>query len=334
MAFPCDPFFIGPVKVEPALVLAPLHEITDLAFRRMIREIGGVGLTVSEMISAEALWRRARKAREMMASEGERPFAIQLAGYIPEHLAECARLCEESGADLVDLNMGCPASNVTSGGAGSALLRDFRLAERCVRAMVGAVRIPVTVKMRVGWDIAQKDRGDYLDFLRMYADAGVQAVTIHPRTRSQQYLGHSDWSLIARAVDLGLPFPIIGNGDVNRPDEAHQMARETGCAGVMIGRGAMYNPYLFNQILDPDLEVSPDMRIDATLRFFRLTLESGDEREALHKIKKIGAWFTKGLPGGAKFRHRLNERNDPAALIEDIEALRREAHRETGTDPA
>nr|WP_320131650.1 tRNA dihydrouridine synthase DusB [uncultured Holophaga sp.] len=324
MAFPFDPFFIGPVEVKPALVLAPLHEITDLPFRRMIREIGGVGLTVSEMISAEALWRQARKAREMMAAEGERPFAIQLAGYIPEHLAECAQMCEASGADLVDLNMGCPASNVTSGGAGSALLRDFRLAERCVDAMVKAVKIPVTVKMRVGWDAAQKERGEYLDFIRMYHDRGAQAVTIHPRTRAQQYQGHSDWSLIARAVELGLPFPIVGNGDVNTAEEAHQMVRETGCAGVMIGRGAMYNPFLFRQILDPALVVTSDMRIDATLRFFRLTLESGDEREALHKIKKIGAWFTKGLPGGAKFRHKLNERNDPESLIQDIEALREE----------
>lgn len=325
MAFPFDSFFIGPVEVKPALVLAPLHEITDLPFRRMIREIGGLGLTVSEMISAEALWRQARKAKEMMASEGERPFSIQLAGYIPEHLAECARMCEEHGADLVDLNMGCPASNVTSGGAGSALLRDFRLAERCVQAMVKAVKIPVTVKMRVGWDAAQKEREEYLDFLRMYEACGVQAVAIHPRTRAQQYLGHSDWSLIARAVDLGLSIPIIGNGDVNRAEEAHQMVRETGCVGVMIGRGAMYNPFLFKQVLDPDLEVSSDMRIDATLRFFRLTLEEGDQRAALHKIKKIGAWFTKGLPGGAKFRHRLNERNDPEELIQDIEALRLEA---------
>lgn len=325
MAFPFDPFFIGPVEVKPALVLAPLHEITDLPFRRMIREIGGLGLTVSEMISAEALWRQARKAKEMMASEGERPFAMQLAGYIPDHLAECTRMCEEAGADLVDLNMGCPASNVTSGGAGSALLRDFRLAERCVQAMVKAVKIPVTVKMRVGWDAAQKEREEYQDFLRMFEACGVQAVTIHPRTRAQQYLGHSDWSLIARAVDMGLRFPIIGNGDVNRAEEAHQMVKETGCAGVMIGRGAMYNPFLFKQILDPTLTVTSDMRIDATLRFFRLTLEEGDERAALHKIKKIGAWFTKGLPGGAKFRHRLNERNDPEALIQDIEALRLEA---------
>ena len=325
MAFPFDSFFIGPVEVKPALVLAPLHEITDLPFRRMLREIGGLGLTVSEMISAEALWRQARKAKEMMAAEGERPFSMQLAGYIPEHLGECARMCEASGADLVDLNMGCPASNVTSGGAGSALLRDIRLAERCVQAMVKALTIPLTVKMRVGWDAAQKEREEYRDFLRMFEANGVQAVTIHPRTRVQQYLGHSDWSLIARAVEMGLSFPIIGNGDVNHAEEAHQMVQETGCAGVMIGRGAMYNPFIFKQILDPTLVVTADMRIDATLRFFRLTLEGGDKRAALHRIKKIGAWFTKGLPGGAKFRHRLNERDNPEELILDIEALREDA---------
>ena len=286
MAFPFDSFFIGPVEVKPALVLAPLHEITDLPFRRMIREIGGLGLTVSEMISAEALWRQARKAKEMMASEGERPFAMQLAGYIPEHLAECTRMCEEAGADLVDLNMGCPASNVTSGGAGSALLRDFRLAERCVQAMVKAVKIPVTVKMRVGWDAAQKERGNTRISCGCSRPAGSKPSPSTPGPESSSTSGTPTGASLPGPWKWVSAFPIIGNGDVNRPEEAHQMVRETGCAGVMIGRGAMYNPFLFKQILDPDLEVSPDMRIDATLRFFRLTLEAGDERAACTRSRK------------------------------------------------
>lgn len=322
MAFPNESFQIGSIVVQPPLVMAPLHEITDQPFRRMIREVGGVGLTVSEMISSEALVRHAKKAERMMASEGERPYAMQLAGSDPEHLAECARMCEEAGADMVDLNMGCPASNVTKGGAGSALLRDIRLAEACVKAMVKAVKVPVTVKMRAGWDDSQKQREDYRDFLRMFAEAGIHGLAIHPRTRAQQYEGHADWSLIARAVDAGMPFPIIGNGDVVEAEDAHRMVRETGCHGVMIGRGALYNPFLFRQVLDPEFAVSAEMRIDVTLRFFRLMLELLDEREALHKIKKIGAWFTKGIPGGAMFRQRLNERNDPQELIGEIEALR------------
>jgi nifR3 family TIM-barrel protein len=322
LAFIDESFQIGAIAVQPPLVMAPLHEITDQPFRRMIREVGGVGLTVSEMISSEALVRHARKAERMMASEGERPYAMQLAGSDPEHLAECARMCEEAGADMVDLNMGCPASNVTKGGAGSALLRDIRLAEACVKAMVKAVKVPVTVKMRAGWDASQKQREEYRDFLTMFEDAGVQGLAIHPRTRAQQYEGHADWTLIARAVEAGRSFPIIGNGDVVEPEDAHRMVRETGCHGVMVGRGALYNPFLFRQILDPEFAVTPDMRIDVTLRFFRLLLELLDEREALHKIKKIGAWFTKGVPNGAKFRQRLHERNDPRELIREIEALR------------
>ena len=322
LSFPFTPFLIGSHEVSPPLVMAPLHEITDQPFRCMIREVGGVGLTVSEMISSEALVRHARKAERMMASEGEHPYAMQLAGSDPEHLAECAVLCEAAGADMVDLNMGCPASNITKGGAGSALLRDIRLAERCVTAMVKAVKIPVTVKMRAGWDASQTQREEFRDFLKMFENVGIQGLAIHPRTRAQQYEGHADWSLIARAVEAGMPFPIIGNGDVVEAEDAHRMVRETGCHGVMIGRGALYNPFLFRQILEPGFSVTPDMRIDITLRFFRLLLELLDEREALHKIKKIGAWFTKGIPGGAKFRQRLNERNDPHELIREIEALR------------
>ncbi|MCE1229416.1 MAG: tRNA dihydrouridine synthase DusB [Firmicutes bacterium] len=322
MSFPATSFSIGSIAVNPPLVMAPLHEITDQPFRRMIREVGGVGLTVSEMISSEALVRHARKAERMMASEGERPYAMQLAGSDPEHLAQCAVLCEEAGADLVDLNMGCPASNVTKGGAGSALLRDLRLAERCVGAMVKAVKVPVTVKMRAGWDASQKEKAEYLDFLKMFADVGVQGLAIHPRTRTQQYEGHADWSLIARAVEASLPYPIIGNGDVVNAEDAHRMVRETGCHGVMIGRGALYNPFLFRQVLDPEFSVTPAMRIDVTLRFFRLLMELLDEREALHKIKKIGSWFTKGIPGGGKFRQRLNDCHDAQALIQELEALK------------
>ena len=316
------PFQIRDVEVPNRRVMAPLHEITDQPFRKFIREVGGVGLVVSEMISSEALVRHAVKAEKMMAATGERPLSMQVSGGRPEALAESARLCEAAGADLVDLNMGCPASNVTKGGAGSALLRDIRLAERCVTGMVKAVKIPVTVKMRAGWDASQKDRGEFLDFLRMFEAAGVQALAIHPRTRVQQYEGHADWSIISRAVAAGMPYPIIGNGDVNTREDAYRMVGETGCAAVMIGRGALTNPYLFRQILEADLEVTTAMRIDATLRLFQILLDLLEPREALHKIKKIGAWFTKGVPGGHGFRQNLHAASDPVALMAAIDALR------------
>lgn len=322
MSFPNEPFQIGPVVIPNRLVMAPLHEITDQPFRRMIRGVGGVGLVVSEMISSEALIRHARKAEQMMASSGEHPYSMQLSGANPEVLAETAKLCEAAGADLVDLNMGCPASNVVKGGAGSALLRDLRLAEACVTAMVKAVRVPVTVKMRAGWDHRQKERAEFLDFLRMFEDAGVRALAIHPRTRSQQYEGQADWSLIARAVEAGRPYPIIGNGDVNTPEDAFRMHRETGCAAVMIGRGALANPYLFREIAEPGFKASDAMRIDLTLAYLRLLLELLEPREALHKIKKIGGMFTKGIPGGVKFRQNLHLCQDPEPLMRQLEELK------------
>lgn len=322
MTFPDSSFSIGPHAIQPPLVMAPLHEITDQPFRRMIRGVGGVGLTVSEMISSEALIRHARKAERMMAGEGERPFAMQLAGSVPEHLGEAAALAEAAGADIVDINMGCPASNVTRGGAGSALLRDIRLAEACVRAVSAAVKVPVTVKMRAGWDNSQKERADYLDFLNMFEANGVAALAIHPRTRAQQYEGHADWSLIARAVEAGKAFPIIGNGDVNTAEDAHRMVAETGCQGVMIGRAALTNPWIFRQVLEPGLQVTELQRIQLCLDFMRLLQDLLEPREALHKMKKIGGWFTKGIPGGSAFRQNLHEISDPAVILEKLEAMR------------
>lgn len=322
MTFPHSGFQIGSILIDPPLVLAPLHEITDQPFRRMIRELGGVGLTVSEMISSEALIRRARKAERMMVSEGEHPYAMQLAGSDPEHLAQAARIAEEAGADIVDLNMGCPASNVTKAGAGSALLRDIRLAESCVSAIVKAVKVPVTVKMRAGWDTSQKQREEYLDFLDMFQAVGIQALAIHPRTRSQQYEGLADWSLIAKAVEAGNAYPVIGNGDVVTAEDARRMVRETGCQGVMIGRAALTNPWIFRQVLEPDFQVTEEQRIDLCARFFRLLLETLEEREAVHKIKKIGGWFTKGIRNGTRFRQRLNQIHTADELIRELEALK------------
>jgi nifR3 family TIM-barrel protein len=322
LTFPHSSFQIGPITIDPPLVMAPLHEITDQPFRKMLREVGGVGLTVSEMISSEALIRHARKAERMMASEGEHPYAMQLAGSDPGHLAESARIAEAAGADILDLNMGCPASNVTKGGAGSALLRDIRLSEACVSAIVKAVQIPVTVKMRAGWDTSQKQRAEYLDFLKMFEAIGIQALTIHPRTRSQQYEGQADWSLIAKAVETGVAYPIIGNGDVAVAADAHRMVRETGCHGVMIGRAALTNPWIFRQVLEPEFQVTEEQRIDLCARFFRLLLETLDEREAVHKIKKIGGWFTKGIRNGGHFRQRLNLIHEAGELIRELEALK------------
>jgi nifR3 family TIM-barrel protein len=229
---------------------------------------------------------------------------------------------EEAGADLIDLNMGCPASNVTSGGAGSALMRDIRRAEACVSALAKALKVPLTVKMRAGWDQSQKERGEYLDFLKMFQAHGVQGLTIHPRTRTQQYSGQADWTLIAKAVEAGMPYPIIGNGDVLTAEDAHRMVHETGCHGVMIGRAALTNPWIFRQIVEPGFQVTETQRIELCVHFFQILLEELEEREAVHKIKKIGGWFTKGIRNGAHFRQRLNLIHEADELVRELEALK------------
>jgi nifR3 family TIM-barrel protein len=313
---------IGCIEVKPALVLAPLHEITDLAFRTFIREIGGVGLTVSEMVSCEALIRKAHKAMAMLAGDGGHPFAVQIVGSRTEAMVEAAMIAEESGADIVDINMGCPASNITGGLAGSAMLRDIKASEQCLKAVKRAVRVPVTVKMRIGWDEAQKERMDYLNFLKMFEDNGIAAVTIHPRTRSQQFRGKADWSYIAKAKEQGMMYPIIGNGDIITPEDAEKMQKETGCDGVMIGRGAMYNPFIFKQVLDRSLCISNDDRIDSTIQFFELVMKLHDERESLHKIKKFCGLFTKGIPGISALRQRLNSLRSPSEIIKELKSFK------------
>jgi nifR3 family TIM-barrel protein len=316
------PFFIDSIKVDPPLVMAPLHEITDSFFRCMIWQIGGVGLTVSEMISSEALIRNVCKAKVMMLKTDGAPYAIQLSGNNPESLGIAARIAKEAGANIIDLNMGCPASNVTSNGSGSALLKDILSAESCITAMIKSVTIPVTVKMRTGWDDSKTNRTGYLEFLKMFEAAGVKAVAIHPRTRAQQYKGNADWSLIRRAVDTGTKLPIIGNGDITNPVSAKLMLEETGCAGIMIGRAALTNPWIFQQTINPNLTVTETQRIDLCIDFFHMLLESLAPLEALHKMKKIGSWFTKGIHNGASFRQELNTCNSSEMIFAAMERLK------------
>ena len=302
--------------------MAPLHDITDRFFRQMIWQIGGVGLTVSEMISSEALVRSVCKAQAMMSRVNGSPYTIQLAGSNPENLGRASRIAEAAGADIVDLNMGCPASNITSNGGGSALLKDIRVAELCVTSMVRSVAIPVTVKMRTGWDDTNTKQTGYLEFLKMFEATGVKSVTIHPRTRAQQYKGTANWSLIKKAVDVGTSLSIIGNGDITTPMGAHLMLEDTGCAGIMIGRAALTNPWIFQQILNPTLNITEAQRIDLCIKFFRVLLGDIKPQDALHKMKKIGSWFTRGIQNGAQFRQKLSTCNNPEMILTAIEHLK------------
>jgi nifR3 family TIM-barrel protein len=288
----------------------------------MIWQVGGVGLTVSEMISSEALIRNVYKAKAMMSKVDGSPYMIQLSGSRPESLGVAACMAKEAGADVIDLNMGCPANNVTSSGSGSALLKDILKAEACITAMVKSVTIPVTVKMRTGWNDVSINRTGYLEFLKMFEATGVKAVTIHPRTRAQQYKGSADWSLIKRAVDTGITIPIIGNGDITNPISAKLMFREAGCAGIMIGRAALTNPWIFQQIINPDLNITEIQRINLCISFFHMLLESLTPLETLHKMKKIGSWFTKGIHNGASFRQELNTCNSSEMIFSAMERLK------------
>jgi len=236
---------IGTLRVDPPLVLAPMAGVTDRDFRLIVRRIGGVGLVTTEFIQAKGLVAEDRRMLGLMHyDEQERPLSIQIYGSDPETMAEAARVVEAIGADACDINMGCPANKILKGCSGAALMDDLRLAARIVRAVRRAVRIPLSVKFRLGVD---ERRRSFLALGRMCQQEGADAVAMHARTARQMFSGEAAWEDIAR-LKSALAIPVLGNGDVRTADDAIAMLRETGCDGVLIGRGATRNPWLFRQI--------------------------------------------------------------------------------------
>src|SRR5436309_3580752 len=236
---------LGPVHVDPPLWLAPMAGVTDRDFRLIVRRIGGVGVVTMEFISSRAIVSGNDRTRELMYfSDEERPLSIQIYGSDAATMAEAARVVEELGADVCDINMGCPANKVLKGCAGAALMGDLGLAEEIVRSVRRVISIPLTVKFRLGLDDARRN---YLDLGRICEANGVAAVAMHARTARQMFTGEADWSHLARLKET-LAIPVIGNGDVRTPEDALRMMAETGCDGVMVGRGATTNPWLFRQI--------------------------------------------------------------------------------------
>ena len=235
---------IGNIELSAPLALAPMAGITDLPFRLICRRLG-CGMTVSEMVSAKGLLYKNVKTTEMLRiDDGERPTAIQLFGSVPAELAEAARMVEASGADMIDLNMGCPVPKIVNNGEGSALMKNPQLAHDILAAMVKAVKIPVTVKFRAGWDDANRNA---VEVARAVEAAGVSAVAVHGRTRQQFYEGKADWSIIAD-VKQAVKVPVFGNGDIFTVADGLRMLEQTGCDGLMIGRGADGNPWLFTAL--------------------------------------------------------------------------------------
>ena len=295
--------------------------VTDRDFRRIIRRIGGAGLVTMEFVSSRAILSGNPKTRELMHfSDEERPLAIQIYGSDVETMAQAAEVVEGLGADVCDINMGCPANKVLKGCAGAALMADPGLAERMIAAVKRRLTIPLTVKFRVGLD---DRRRNFLELGRICEANGVAAVAMHGRTAKQMFRGEADWSAIARLKEA-LSIPVIGNGDVLEPEDAIEMMRRTGCDGVMIARAATKNPWIFRQIaarMAGDAEAEPTLedRRQLILGHFRLLAEHQASNFALHKLRKFTGWYTHGLPHGRRLRQKINQLPDVESFLEAVE---------------
>ena len=314
---------IGPLRIDPPLWLAPMAGVTDRDFRLLVRRIGGVGVVSMEFVSSKAIVNGNQRTRELMYfSAEERPLAIQIYGSDAATMREAALVVEELGADVCDINMGCPANKVLKGCAGAALMGDLKLAESIVRSVRDAISIPLTVKFRLGLD---DSRRNYLELGRLCEANGVAAVAMHARTARQMFTGEADWSHLAR-LKAALAIPVIGNGDVREPEDALRMLAATGCDGVMIGRGATKDPWIFRQIaarLDGSRVSEPTLadRRDLILEHFRLVAEREASKFALHKLRKFTGWYTHGLPNGRKLRQAINQLPDVPTFLATVDTF-------------
>ena len=316
--------YIGNVFIPNPLVLAPMAGVTDLAFRRTCRELGA-GLTVTEMVSAKALCYQDRKSRGLLKiGPGEHPVSAQIFGSDPVCMAEAAQIAREiSGADIIDINMGCPVGKVVSNGDGSALMKDPEKAARIAEAVVKAAGVPVTVKMRRGWD---KGSINAVELAKMLEQVGVAAVAVHGRTRAQMYAGAADWVTI-RQVKQAVKIPVMANGDIFAPRDAVKILQFTGAELAMIGRGAFGNPWLFRQALAalegreiPPLPPLAD-RCDTAVRQIRWAAEDKGEHIAILEARKQYAWYLKGVPHANYYKEqivRMNTLEDVTRITEGI----------------
>jgi tRNA-dihydrouridine synthase B len=312
---------VGDLAISPNITLAPMAGVTDSIFRRMVLDIGGCGLVSSEMTNAASVSAKALKRHHLLDYlPDERPIAMQLSGNEPDLVASAARVVESLGPDIIDINCGCPSPKVTGGGHGSALLRDLPKMSRLLEAVRAAVGLPITLKFRAGWD---EGTLNYIDTARLAEEAGVAAIALHPRTREQGYTGQADWSRVAE-VKRAVGIPVIGSGDVKDPAEALRRLRESGVDGVMIGRGAIANPWIFLQIAqlrrgEPPFEPTPADKRELLLRYLEMCQAEMPERLALNKLKQLIGQFSVGLPGSAALREAVHRSTQADAARDHVE---------------
>ena len=297
--------------------------ITDRQFRLLLRRHGAIGLVSMEFISSEGIKRKDRRTLQALHFvEEERPLSIQIYGRDPETMAEAARIVESIGADVCDINMGCPANKILKGCAGASLMGDLPLATAIVRACRKALTIPLTVKFRAG---LKNDSPNDLELGRICQEEGVDGVALHPRTAEQKYTGKADWTRI-RALKKSLTIPVVGNGDIGSAEDALRMIEETGCDGVMIGRTSMVNPWIYRQIRELLAGTKPTEPTLADRRqwindHFELLLEQEEPLHALHKLRLFTGWYTRGLPQGRKLRQKIGKLETSEAFLEALDTF-------------